>query len=253
MEILGIDVGGSGIKVAPVDVDAGRLVSERRRVPTPKPSTPEAVGTVIAELVAELGWTGRIGATYPGVVKAGVTMTAANVDHGWIGLDADDLLTRATGCPVTLLNDADAAGLAEVRFGIGKGRRGVVIMLTLGTGIGSAIFIDGQLVPNTELGHMELRGKDAEHRAAARVRDEKKLSWQAYAARLQEYLDLLEKVLWPDLIILGGGISAKADRWLPMLNTRAELRPAALQNEAGIVGAALAAQLVGDRKVTVTG
>jgi polyphosphate glucokinase len=253
MAILGIDIGGSGIKSAPVDLDLGQLTAARQRVPTPQPSTPTAVAGVIADLVKGFGWSGQIGVTYPGVVKAGFAMTAANVDPGWIGLDADELLTRTTGCPVTVLNDADAAGLAEMRYGVGKGHAGVVIMITLGTGIGSAVFSGGQLVPNTELGHLELRGKDAEHRAAARVRDEKKLSWPAYAERLQEYLDLLEKVLWPDLIIVGGGVSAKADKWMPLLKTRAELRAAALANEAGIVGAALAAQLVGDRKVTVTG
>jgi polyphosphate glucokinase len=253
MAILGIDVGGSGIKGAPVDIDTGGLLAERQRVPTPQPSTPAAVAEVIAGMVTGFGWTGRIGVTYPGVVKAGVTLTAANVDPGWIGTDADDLLTRATGCPVTVLNDADAAGLAEVRYGAGRGHPGVVIVITLGTGIGSALFFDGRLLPNTELGHLELRGKDAELRAAARVRDEKKLSWAAYASRLQEYLDMLDKLLWPDLVILGGGISAKAERWLPLLRCRPELRAAALANQAGIVGAALAAHLVGDRKITVSG
>lgn len=241
MAYLGVDIGGSGIKAAPVDVDSGQLLAERTRIPTPVPSEPAAVAAVVAELARHFDWHGPVGVTYPGVVKAGVTLTAANVDQGWLGLDADKLLTEVTGLPVTMLNDADAAGMAEMRFGAGRGERGVVMLLTLGTGIGSALFLDGRLVPNTELGHLQVRGKDAETRAAARVRDEKKLSWSQYAKRLNEYLDALETILWPDLIIFGGGVSEKAERWLPLLDTRARVCAATLANDAGIVGAALAA------------
>ncbi len=239
--VLGIDVGGSGIKGAPVDLDSGRLLAERLRIPTPQPSTPMAVADVVAELVRHFHWTGPVGCTLPSVVQGGIVRTAANIDESWIGVDGRTLLGTATGQPVTLVNDADAAGVAEMRFGVGRGRPGVVIMITLGTGIGSALFVDQRLVPNTELGHLEIRGKDAEHRAAASVRDRKHLSWKEWTPAVDEYLDRLEALLWPDLVIIGGGVSTKFDRFGPLLTSRVPVAPATLGNEAGIVGAALVA------------
>jgi len=238
---LGIDIGGSGIKGAPVDVEAGTLVDERLRVATPLPATPEAVAAAVGEIVEHFGWTGPIGATMPGVVKHGVLVTAANIDHSWKGTDAAALFGEATGQPVSVLNDADAAGIAEMRFGAGKDRSGVVIMITLGTGIGCAVFNDGVLLPNTELGHIEIDGHDAESRASGRVREDEDLSWEKWGARVDRYLGRLEDLLWPDLLIVGGGVSRKADKFFPYLSTRAELVPATLLNQAGIVGAALTA------------
>ena len=236
---LGIDIGGSGVKGAPVDVTIGDLVADRFRLDTPQPATPDAVAATVAEVVRHFEWTGPIGLTVPGVVKQGVVHTAANIDHAWIGTDAQALFRASTGQPCTVLNDADAAGIAEMRFGAGKDRKGVVVMITLGTGIGFAVFNDGVLLPNTELGHLEMNGRDAEDQASARIRDEEDLSWKHWAARVDQYLDMLDHLLWPDLIIIGGGVSKKADKFFPYLDTRAELVPAALQNEAGIVGAAL--------------
>lgn len=239
--ILGIDIGGSGIKGAPVDVVTGTLVAERQRIATPIPATPQACADVVAELAAGFTWTGPVGVTYPGVVRAGIVFTAANVDPAWIGTDGAALVAESTGCPTCLLNDADAAGLAEVRFGAGRGRPGVVVVLTLGTGIGSAVFVDGVLVPNTELGHLEVDGADAESRAAARVREAEGLSWGDYAARLDRYLHVVEDLFWPELLIIGGGISKKPHKFIPLLTVRTEVVPAQLANNAGIVGAALAA------------
>lgn len=238
---LGVDIGGSGMKAAPVDLVTGRLTEDRLRVRTPQPATPPAVADVVAELVEHFSWTDPIGVTFPAVVKDGVTMTAANVDPSWIGCDAATLLSSRTGCPVHVGNDADAAGVAEMAFGAGRGRAGVVLMVTLGTGIGSALFVDGTLVPNTELGHLSLRGKDAEQRAAASVRDRKKLSWRAWAKRVNEYLQHVETVLSPDLIIIGGGVSRNHEKFVPYLDLVAPVVPASLENNAGIVGAALAA------------
>ncbi len=240
-QILGIDIGGSGIKGAPVELRTGTLVAERQRIETPQPATPKAVAAVVAKVVEHFGWSGPIGITVPAVVKNGVLLTAANIDKSWIGTDAATLFRQATGNPVAVLNDADAAGVAEMRFGAGKGRKGVVVMITLGTGIGCAVFNDGVLLPNTELGHIEIRGKDAEKRASARVRAEKKESWTKWAKRVDEYLDRLDDLLWPDLIIIGGGVSQHADKFFPKLHVRAELVAAALLNDAGIVGAALTA------------
>jgi polyphosphate glucokinase len=239
--VLGIDVGGSGIKGAPVNAETGVLGAERYRIPTPQPAKPDAVAEVIREIVAHFVWSGPIGVTFPGVVVDGTVRTAANVHKSWIDTDAAALFGKATGQPVTVLNDADAAGVAEMRFGAGKGRAGTVVMLTFGTGIGSALFRDGVLVPNTEFGHLEIRGKDAEKRAADSVRELEDLSWGKWAGRVDEYLEHLTKLLSPALIILGGGVSKKADKFLPMIELHTELVPAALQNEAGIVGAALAA------------
>ncbi|WP_030176658.1 polyphosphate--glucose phosphotransferase [Spirillospora albida] len=241
-ETLGIDIGGSGIKGAPVDTAEGALTRERFRLPTPKPATPRAVAKVLGDVVEHFGWTGPVGVTFPGVVVGGVTMSAANVDRKWIGLDAAALFREATGRPVTLLNDADAAGLAEMRLGAGRGKGGTVVVLTLGTGIGSALFTDGVIVPNTEFGHLEIDGHDAETRAAARIREEEKLGWDEWAERLGRYLSRLEALICPSLIILGGGVSKRADRFVPLITgVRAPIVPATLVNNAGIVGAAMAA------------
>jgi polyphosphate glucokinase len=244
MEILGIDIGGSGVKGAPVDVEKGVLRAERQRIPTPQPPIPDTLGNVVAEVAHHFKWQGPIGCTFPGVIKAGVVYTAANIDEAWIGLNGQKLLEEKTGCPVIFLNDADAAGIAEMQFGAGKDRHGIVIMLTFGTGIGSAIFVDGRLVPNTEFGHMEIRGKDAEHRAADRVRTEKELSWEKWAERVNEFLGRMELLFSPDLFIIGGGVSKKHDKFLPLLQTRAEIVPAQLLNEAGMIGAAIAAKVL---------
>ncbi len=240
--VLGVDIGGTGIKAAPVDLDTGTLVSERVKLDTPHPSEPEAVAGVVSELVKRFSWTGPAGITFPGVVADGIIRTAANVDKSWIGTDAVKLFETATGLTVRVINDADAAGLAEMRFGAGVGQQGTVLMLTLGTGIGSALFIDGILVPNTEFGHVEIRGKEAEKRAAEIVREEHALSWGKWAERVDEYLEHMEMLLSPKLIIIGGGISRKSDKFLPLLTgLRAEVVPATLHNDAGIVGAAMAA------------
>jgi len=239
---LGIDIGGSGIKGAPVDTETGRLVRDRVRIPTPVPSRPAAVAAAVARISRQFGEGDRIGCTIPGVVIRGVIRTCPNLDPGWVGTDAHALLGRATDRTVVVLNDADAAGLAEMAFGAGRGRGGVVLMVTLGTGIGSALFLDGRLVPNTEMGHLEIRGRDAERRASARVRDQRHLSWKTWAAHLDEYLERVEALLNPELIILGGGVSARADRFLPRLHPACEVVAAQLQNDAGIVGAALHAR-----------
>lgn len=242
MEILGIDIGGSGIKGALVDTKKGKFIGDRYRIPTPQPSTPDAVGDVVAEIAQHFKWHGPIGCTFPAIVKGGVAYSAANVNDAWIGTNGQRLLSKKTGCPVVLLNDADAAGIAEVKFGAGKGEQGTIIMLTFGTGIGSAIFVRGVLVPNTEFGHMEVRGKDAEHRAADRIRKEKDLSWKKWAKRVNEFLDRMELLFSPDLFIFGGGVSKKHKKFFHHLDTKARLVPAQLRNHAGIIGAAMAAK-----------
>jgi polyphosphate glucokinase len=242
MDILGIDIGGSGIKGAPVNVTTGELTAERYRLDTPQPSTPEQVGITVAELVKHFKWQGPIGCTFPAIVKHGVTWSAANVDQAWIGADAAKLIHGTTKCPVLIMNDADAAGIAEMQFGAGKGRMGTVIMITLGTGIGGAIFTDGHLLPNAELGHVQIRGKDAEHRASARIREEKELSWKDWGKLVNEYLQHIEFLFSPDLFIIGGGVSRKYDKFFPYIELKAEIVPAQLRNDAGIVGAAYAAK-----------
>jgi polyphosphate glucokinase len=242
VDVLGIDIGGSGIKAAPVDIATGGLTAPRVKVPTPQPALPGAIADAVAGLVADFGWRGRAGITFPGVVTSGVTQTAANLDRAWIGLDAQTLFNTATGLTVTMLNDADAAGVAEMRFGAGAGKRGTVLLLTFGTGIGSALFTDGLLVPNTEFGHIEIHGKDAEERASERARELHDLSWGKWAGRVDDYLRHMEALVWPSLFIIGGGISRKADKFVPMLSkVRTPIVPAALQNDAGIVGAAMIA------------
>jgi polyphosphate glucokinase len=239
--VLGIDIGGSGVKAAPVDTTTGQLTAERQKLATPVPSTPGAVVDVVAQLVTAFDWKGAAGITFPGVVVDGVIQTAANVDHSWIGVDGVKLFEAGTKLTTTVLNDADAAGIAEMRFGAGRGVRGTVLMLTLGTGIGSALFIDGVLVPNTEFGHIQIRGKDAEKRASEHAREEHDLSWGDWAGRVDEYLEQMEALLSPSLIVIGGGVSRKSEKFLPLLTAlRAKVVPAALQNDAGIVGAALA-------------
>jgi polyphosphate glucokinase len=241
MRSFGVDIGGSGIKACTVDLSAGRLDAERIRINTPQPSLPEAVYAVVADLVDRFGWQDEIGVTFPGVMKSGVAQTAANVDPAWVGTDVDAALEQLVPGPVQTLNDADAAGLAEMRYGAGREQRGVVLMLTFGTGIGSALFVDGQLVPNTEFGHIEVDGEDGEKRASAAAREREDLSYPAWARRVDRFLDALERSVWPDLIIAGGGVSKKADKWVPLLSTRTPVVAAQLRNDAGIVGAALAA------------
>jgi polyphosphate glucokinase len=238
---FGVDVGGSGIKGCMVDLRNGSLDDERVRLPTPQPATPAAVAELVTAITGEFGWHGPMGVTLPCVLKRGIALTAAHVDPSWKGLDANRLFSEYCRVPVVVLNDADAAGLAEMRFGAGRDQDGVVVLLTFGTGIGSALFVDGELVPNTELGHLQVDGADAEIRAAAAARDEEALSWVDWAARVSRYLQVLEDLIWPDLIIAGGGVSKKAGKWLSLLECRTPVVAAALRNDAGIIGAAAAA------------
>jgi polyphosphate glucokinase len=245
MELLrfGLDIGGSGIKGAIVDVDGGLLVTERVRVATPQPATPASVIALAAQLVRDASYTGPVGCGFPAVIKGGTAMTAANIDHSWIGSSvAAPLSANLDGAPVAVVNDADAAGLAEMRFGAGRDVGGVVVMLTVGTGIGSAVFNDGRLLPNTELGHLEVDGHVAEHHASEVAREAHQLSHKQWAMRFNRYLEVVERLLWPDLIIVGGGISKAPERFMPHLRSRARLVPAALANTAGIIGAALSAE-----------
>jgi polyphosphate glucokinase len=240
MAILGIDIGGSGIKGALVDIETGEMVSDRFRLPTPELAKPDDVADVVQQVVQHFDYHGPLGAGFPSVILHGVVYTAANIHESWIGVNAEELFTRKTGCKSFVVNDADAAGVAEMSFGVGKGYgKGVVLFLTLGTGIGSAIFIDGKLLPNTEFGHLEVRGKDAEKRASDAARKRKELSWAEWGLRLQEVLAKMEALIWPDLIVLGGGISKEWENFIPHLHLRAEIIPAELLNQAGIVGAAM--------------
>jgi polyphosphate glucokinase len=244
MTILGIDIGGTGIKGAPVDTETGELCEERFRIPTPQPALPNPVADIVGQIAAHFNYQGPAGITFPGVIKKGVVFSAANVDESWMHTDAASLFTTHVGGPVQVVNDADAAGVAEMRFGAGKDRSGVVILLTLGTGIGSAIFLDGVLLPNSEFGHLKIRGKDAEKRASERVREEKGMSWKQWAKHFNEYLAELENLFSPDLFIIGGGASKKADKFLPHLTSKTEVMivPAQMQNNAGIIGAAYLAR-----------
>jgi len=244
---IGVDVGGSGIKTAVVDIDQGRFVSERLRVPTPVPSTPEAVSRSIGRLVKRLvsatglGPDVPLGIGLPGVVLDGVLKTAANIDPSWVDFPITQQLTKTLKRPVTVANDADAAGIAEMRFGIGRDRKGVVVLLTLGTGVGSAVFVDGKLVPNAEFGQMEIRGRAAERRSAAAARTRRGLSWKAWASDLDEHLHRIDELIWPELFILGGGVSKNADKYVPRLTVRPPVVAAQLRNDAGIIGAAVIA------------
>jgi polyphosphate glucokinase len=240
---FGVDIGGSGVKGSPVDIDAGVLAEERLRIPTPQPSTPAVVADAVAEIVEKFAWTGPVGVTLPCVIKDGTALTAANIDKGWIGTDAQALFAERLGRSrdeIVVLNDADAAGVAEMKAGAGVGHEGQVVVLTFGTGIGSAMFIDGKLVPSTEFGHIEVDGHDAESQAAASVKDDLELSYEEWAPRVTRYIQSLEKFIWPDLIIAGGGVSRKGHKWIPLLETRTPVVAAALRNDAGIVGAAMA-------------
>lgn len=246
MVIMGIDVGGSGIKGVPVDVETGEFLGERYRLPTPNKAKPDDVAETVNALVKHFQWTGPLGIGFPAVIRGGVAYTAANVHSSWIGTDANALFCEATGCPAYVLNDADAAGIAEMRFGVGQDperRKGVVLMITIGTGLGTALFVDGKLVPNTELGHIEIRGKDAERRASDAARQKKDMSWEEWGGKFNEYLTWLERLLWPDLFILGGGVSKMSHKFLPYLTVKADVVPAKLLNQAGIIGAALYASM----------
>jgi len=243
MEVLGIDIGGSGIKGGIVNTETGELITERFRIATPIPAKAEPVADTVAQLAAHFNWKGKLGSGFPGVVRHSIVLTAANLHpKSWIGINIDELFYQKTGCPSKVINDADAAGLAEMRLGAGKGRdKGVVLMLTLGTGIGSAIFVNGQLLPNTELGHLEMDGKDAEKRSSAAVKDDKKLSWEEWGVRLDRYMKYVESLFYPDLVIIGGGVSNKFEQYRKYLQVEAEMVPAKFLNNAGIIGAALVA------------
>lgn len=244
---IGVDVGGSGVKAAVVDTATGRLVSERLRVPTPNPSTPERVSATIGRLVRRLAKADAlpesvpVGVGLPGVTVGGRLLTAANIDPAWVDYPVADKLAKSLKRTVSIVNDADAAGIAEMRFGVGAGKLGVVIFLTLGTGVGSGVFVDGTLVPNTEFGQMEIRGRPAERRSASASRVRRGLSWKAWAMDLDEHLQRIEDLMWPTLFILGGGVSKNADKFVPRLTVRTPVVPASLRNDAGIVGAAIVA------------
>ena len=242
MEILGIDVGGSGIKGAPVDVETGEILAERYRLPTPDGGMPADMEETIALIVENFKWKGPVGVGFPAAIRNGVALTAANIHPSWIGTNAAELFEKKTGCPFFVANDADVAGLAEMIFGAGKDEKGVVLMLTLGTGVGTALFFEGKLLPNTELGHIEIRGKDAERRVADAARERKNWTYKEWSVRIDEYLRRMEDLFWPDLIVIGGGVSKQADKFFPYLHTRARLVQAQLLNEAGIVDAALYAK-----------
>lgn len=242
-EILGIDIGGSGIKGAPVDTKTGKLLDDRHRIPTPAPSNPKKVAKTIKELVKHFKWKGPVGCGFPAVVQDGVVKTAANIDKSWINTDARKLFSEVTGLPVWVLNDADAAGLAEVKLGAGAGFKGAIVVLTIGTGIGTSLFYKGKLFPNTELGHVEFKSMDAELYTSDAARKNENLEWEDWGKRLNEYLSHIEFLTWPELIILGGGASKKLDLFGDQLNLKAKIVPARFLNDAGIIGAAMAAKV----------
>jgi polyphosphate glucokinase len=240
--VLGIDIGGSGVKGAIVNTKKGEMLTERFRIPTPDPANPEAISDVVKKIVSQFKWEGPIGAGFPGVVQNGFIRTAANVDSSWINTNIEKLLSEATGCPVSVVNDADAAGLAEMKFGSGIGHKGLVLLITVGTGLGTVMFSRGKLVPNLEMGHIILNGNDAELYASDAARKKDHLSWEKWASRFNEYLKRLEDLTWPDLIIIGGGVSKKTELFQGLIKSRAKILPAQLENNAGIVGAAYAAR-----------
>jgi polyphosphate glucokinase len=242
-EILGIDIGGSGIKGAPIDIKTGKLLEERYRIPTPEPSSPQNVAKTLKDLVKHFKWKGPIGCGFPAVVQRGVVRTAANIDKSWINTDAKKLFEEVTKLPVSVINDADAAGLAEIKLGAGAGFKGAVLVLTIGTGIGSSLFIKGKLYPNTELGHIEFKGRDAETYVSDAARKKENLTWEDWGVRLNEYISFLEFLTGPELIILGGGASKKLDLFQDQLKLKAKVVPALFLNEAGIIGAAMAAKV----------
>lgn len=242
MQVLGIDVGGSGIKGSPVDTDTGALLAPRLRLATPPSAKPEPMAQLVGEIARHFSWQGPVGVGFPSALHHGQVLTAANIHKKWIGVNAAELFSTASGCPVSVINDADAAGLAEMRFGAGRGRSGLVLLVTIGTGLGTALFIDGILVPNTELGHIEIECGDAELRASDAARKRERLSWKKWSRRLNQYLQTLEKLFWPDLFILGGGVIKDAEKFLPLLTLNCDVLPAELLNDAGIAGAALHAR-----------
>jgi polyphosphate glucokinase len=237
--VVGVDIGGTGIKAAPVAISTGEIATEQVLLPTPSPATPQAIASVVGEVLHLIDVTGPVGLAIPAVVRGGIVETASHIDQTWIGVNAVDFFSKVTGRQVAVLNDADAAGVAEVRFGAGRGMAGVVAMITLGTGIGSALFVDGTLFPNSELGHLPLHEAAAENWAAGSVRERDQVSWDEYAHRLQAFLELIQTVLWPQLIIIGGGVSDNADKFLPLIQLRTPIVPARLRNHAGIIGAAM--------------
>lgn len=241
--VLGIDIGGTGIKGAPVDCAKGRLLEERFRVETPKKSTPKAMATCVAEIARHFKWKGPVGCAMPVVVKRGTVCTAANIDKSWIGVNGAKVFKQVLRSPVSLLNDADAAGLAEMKFGAGRNEDGLVVMITLGTGIGTALFYKGMLIPNSELGHLRIKGKDAERTASSRAKKDNEWSWKEWSRHVDRYLEELEDLIWPDLYIVGGGVSSKANKFLPKISINTKIVPAKLYNNAGIIGAALAYNL----------
>lgn len=240
MEILGIDIGGSGIKGAPVNNRSGMLTAERKRIPTPSPATPEEITDTFARIVKYFNWSGSIGCGFPAVVRNGIVGTASNIDKRWIGQNVSQLFTEAAGNETVVINDADAAGVAEIAFGAGRGVKGVVVIITVGTGIGTAVFSNGHIFPNTELGQIIIDGKIAEHFASDAVRKKEDLSWKKWTKRFNTFLAEIERLLWPDLIIIGGGVSKKQGKFFQYLDTKAKILPAKLLNEAGIIGAATA-------------
>ena len=241
-EILGIDIGGSGIKGAPVNIDSGELVQPRYRIPTPQPAKPEPMAEIVGEIARHFEWHGPIGCGFPASLREGVALGAANIHKRWIGTNASQLFGAATGCPVRVVNDADAAGIAEMRFGAGRGRKGTVILITIGTGLGTALFTDGILFPNTDLGHIEVNGEDGEKKAAGVARERERMTWKKWGGYFNQYLLSMEKLFWPDLFILGGGDSKWFQKFQPFLTVQAEVIPAQLLNVAGIIGAALSAE-----------
>lgn len=242
MEILGIDIGGTGIKGAIIDTNTGEMKTEKLRIPTPQPATPKAMMETVATLAKEFNWSGYIGAGFPAAIKHNIVKTASNIDKTWIGLNAAEEIQQVTGCRATVVNDVDAAGYAEVNFGAGKGEKGTVIVAAFGTGIGTAIFTEGILLPNTELGHMKLKGMVAEHYTSNSAREKEELSWEQFGKRVNKYLNRLEFLFWPDLIVLGGGVSKKYELYSQYFELETEVRPAKFRNKAGIVGAAMAAK-----------
>ncbi len=242
MTILGIDVGGTGIKGAPVDTKTGKLLAERFRLKTPQPPKQQPIGEAVAQIVQHFEWKGKIGIGFPAPIKAGVALTAAHISPKWIGVNVEEFFTKVTGCPCSVINDADGAGVAEMTFGAGRGNLGTVILVDLGTGIGSALFYRGVLVANAQLGHIEIKGKDAALRASGVARETYGLSWKKYAKRVDRYLQAVEQLFWPDLYIVGGGISVYHEKFLPLLTVKVPVVPALFLNNAGIIGAALAAE-----------
>jgi polyphosphate glucokinase len=247
MEILGIDVGGSGIKGGIVDIEKGEMITDRYRIPTPQPATPDAVIDTIEEIINYFDWKGSVGVGFPAAVVNEIVKTASNIDNSWIGVNASQRIEKATGCPTHLVNDVDAAGFAEMQFGAGVGRKGVIFMAAFGTGIGTAIFKKNMLIPNTELGHLKMNGMIAEHYAANSVREKNDLSWKEWGKRVNEYLQYIECLFYPDLIIIGGGVSKEFDDFKNYLTLHTKVVPAENKNHAGIIGAALAAKAEGLR------